>query len=376
VNRRALPPTLVAFSGGTPLFVGGGNEQEAADLTQPLDVEIALTGSYKTRGFELAGKQFDEMIANHRRAGVDPAVDREHESWFSLPSGPAHGWISALRVEAASADARRKALVATVHLNDLGQHAVKNGHYRYVSIGFDKAAKDRQSGEPLGAALDHLALVKNPFIQGMRPLSLALSQRLGRLVEEEPMEQLAQQLRQALGLTADATEEQIIAAFAAQRGKEQAQAADRATLAKDLAEQKASNETLAAELRRLSSSEEERGTREWKESLAAGVKDFRWSPAELDKWQVLTGTARETVREHVLPLRQPGCMKPAPAVSIKTTGPTAGSSTKGTTAEGLSAAMIEAIDAYKKANPDATDAAALTAAIVADPALFATTTEG
>jgi hypothetical protein len=373
VNRRALPPTLVAFSGGTPLFVGGGNEQEAADLTQPLDVEIALTGSYKTRGFELAGKQFDEMIANHRRAGVDPAVDREHESWFSLPSGPAHGWISALRVEAASADARRKALVATVHLNDLGQHAVKNGHYRYVSIGFDKAAKDRQSGEPLGAALDHLALVKNPFIQGMRPLSLALSQRLGRLVEEEPMEQLAQQLRQALGLSADATEEQIIAAFAAQRGKEQAQAADRATLANKLAEQERISARLEGELERLSKDSEERATREWCAIVDQAVREFRLTPAEAEEHKALTGAER-TVTARLLAKRVPN--KPAPAVATNPTAPAAASSTKGTTAEGLSAAQLEAIDAHKKANPDATDAAALTAAIVANPALFATTMEG
>jgi hypothetical protein len=374
VNRPALPPTLVAFSGGTPLFSGGGEEQEAADLTKPLDVEIALTGSYKTRGFELAGKQFDEMIANHRRSGVDPAVDREHESWFSLPSGPAHGWISTLRVETATVDARRKALVATIHLNDLGQHAVKNGHYRYVSIGLDKAAKDRQSGEPLGAALDHLALVKNPFIQGMRPLSLALSLRLGRPVEEEPMEQLAQQLRQELGLSADAPEEQIIAALAAQRGKEQAQAADRATLANKLAEQQRISARLEGELERLSKDSDERASREWCAIVDQAVQEFRLTPAEAAEHKALTGAER-TVTARLLAKRVPN--KPAQPVTTNPTTPSGGAgSAKGTTTEGLGAAQLEAIDVYKKANPDATDATALTAVIVATPALFATPVEG
>jgi hypothetical protein len=369
VNRPALPSTLVAFNGGSPLFAGAG-EDDSADLTKPFDVEIALTGSYKTRNFELAGKQFDEMIANHRRTSVDPAIDREHETWFSFPSGPAHGWVRGMRVDAASSDARRKALVATIQLNDLGQHAIRNGHYRYVSIGFDKAAKDRQTGEPIGAALDHLALVKNPFIQGMRPLSLALSQRLGRAVEEEPMEQLAQQLRQALGLSAEATEEQIIAAFAAQNGKDQAHAAERTTLANDLAEQKRIGARLEAELERLSKDSEERATREWSATVDQAVKEFRLTPAESDEHKALTGAER-TVAAKLLAKRVPN--KPAPAVPTLPTAPGSIMPTnKGTTSEGLSAAQLEAITAYQKSNPEADAAAALTGAIVANPALFAT----
>jgi hypothetical protein len=363
---RSLASTLVAFRGGVPLFAS----EEPADLTKPLDVEIGLSGQYKTRNFELTSKQFDEMIKNHEAAGVDPAVDRGHESWFSFVGNePAVGWVRGLRIEQASGDARRKALVATVELNDLGQSAVKNGHYRYVSMGFDKAGKHRMSGEPIGAVLDHLALVKNPFIQGMRPLSLALSTKLGRLVEEEPMEALAQQLRGLLGLSADATEEQIIAALAAQRQKDAEKlAAASAESTKALEEQKRINERLEAGLKALSDDREARAAASWKATLAAKVAEFTISPAEATEQEKLTGGERD-VAGRLLALRQPGALKPAGAA---TTIAGVKSTAKGTSEEGLNAAQLGAVEAFKKANPGTDDAQALMGAMRETPELFST----
>lgn len=364
MNRPALPANFVAFSGGV-LFAGDVDD-DSIDLTKPRDIEIALTGSYKTRNFELTGQHFDEMIGNHRRTGVDPAIDREHESLFSLVSGPAHGWVKALRVDQASGDARRRALVATVQLNDLGQAAVRHGHYRYVSIGYDRAGKNRQTGEPVGHVLDHLSLVKRPYIEGMRPLSLALSSRLGRPVEEEPMEQLAQHLRTMLGLAADAPEEAIIAALAKRR--ESDAAAAQALTALD--EQKRVNARLEAELTRLSKDVDERASREWCGVVDQALKDFRLTPAEAEEHKTLAGAER-AVAARLLAKRQPN--KPA---GTDVGGALSGAGGDRASADGdhdpmaLSAAQREALSKYEAAHPGMSPDDVFVACVAANPALF------
>lgn len=338
-----------------PLFRSGA---EGGDLAEPLQVEIGLTGNYSTRGFTLSTKQFDEMIANHKASGVDPAVDREHESWFSMSAQPALGWVKGLSVQPAESDKRRSALVAEVHLNDLGQAAIKNGHFRYVSMGFDKAGKNRQSGEPIGAVLDHLALVKNPFIQGMRPLSLALSTSLGRMVEgEDTMELLSTKLRTMLGLSADATEEQIIAAFDAAQKKN----ADLLTAAQKTAdEQKRVNERVTAEIERLSKDAEERATAEWLSTVKAAVADFRLTPAEATEHEKLTGAERK-IAEKLLALRQPH----KPAGEVVAIG-----AKNGDAATQQLAKQEQALSAYKAAHPGLDENAALLGCMNENPKLF------
>ncbi len=141
------------------------------------EIEVILAGQYKTRNLVIDEKAIDSMIANHVAAGVDPAVDCEHESWapLSLNRSPAMGWVKALSKRPSVADPTRQALVATVEWTDVGQAAVAAKHYRYISAGLDLGAKDRRSGQSIGVFLDHVALVKHPFVQGMQPLSLSAS---------------------------------------------------------------------------------------------------------------------------------------------------------------------------------------------------------
>lgn len=358
----------IAFRGGVALFAG---DEQPQDLSQPFDVEAGLTGQYKTRNFELTAKTFEQMAKNHADAGVDPAVDREHESWFSMAGNPALGWVKALDIKPASVDKRRSALVATVQFNNLGQEAVKQGHFRYVSMGMDKAGKHRMSGDSIGAVLDHLALVKNPFIQGMRPLSLALSSKLGRLVEEEPMEALAQKLRDALGLSADASEEQIIVAFNAAKAKDVAQATDREALTKALDEQKRINARLEDGFKQLTAAADARATAEWQKALKAKVDEFTISPAEAAELEKLTGAERD-VMGRMLALRQVGALKPAAVANptIPGAGNVVAANGKGTLGEAMGAPQLAAIEAFKKSNPGVDDMAAFTGAMLANPGLF------
>jgi phage I-like protein len=185
---------------GAPVALFAG---EVDETTTVFEREIALTGEYKTRKFALDRKHFDQVIANHKASGVDPAVDLGHES-LSDSSKPAVGWVRELSIRPSAVQPNRDALVAKFELNDLGMHEVKNQHFRYLSVGMDLHAKNKQTGEDIGAELDHLALVKRPFIENMQPLSLSA---------HAPVQEIKMKLAlKALGLDSEADESEALAA--------------------------------------------------------------------------------------------------------------------------------------------------------------------
>lgn len=176
----------------------------------------------------------------------------------------------------------------------------------------------------------------------------------------------------ALGLQVGASEEAVVAAVEQLKLQRAAALADaeaatrRATTAEERAAANALAVTEAATLnQRLAKLEDEK----WVATVDQAVKDFRLTPVEAADYRAFSGAKREVAGE-LLGKRVPN--KPAAEVVTLPTAPAAGSATKGTTREGLSAAQLEAVETFKKANPAADDAAALTGAIVANPALFAT----
>jgi hypothetical protein len=200
---RKIPDGCIALDGDQPLFADGEKPESSFER------EIGLTGEYKTRGFALARRQFEEIVSNHKRSGVDPAVDRGHETWFGAdPGTEARGWVRALSIRPSTMRPGRDALVAQIELNDLGQNAVANRHFRYLSMGLNLKGRDALNGEPVGAVLDHLALVKRPQIEGMQPLSLSADEPA---IEEKSMKSLLV----ALGVKEDADEGQALAALKA-----------------------------------------------------------------------------------------------------------------------------------------------------------------
>jgi signal peptide peptidase SppA len=181
----------------------------------------------------------------------------------------------------------------------------------------------------------------------------------------------------ALGLGVDASEEAQLAALEQlkQQRAQMQQATDQSSAAaKDLEEQKRVNARLEAELDRLSKESEARATREWHDTCDAAERAGKLTPFERDEHKALAGAERD-VAARLLAKRPAN--RPAPPVPMDSAGSSPTPATaKGTTSEGLSAAQQEAVAAYKAANPAADDAAALTGAIVANPALFAATKEG
>jgi hypothetical protein len=201
-QSRKIPDGCFALDGDQPLFADG----EAVEST--FEREIGLTGEYKTRGFALARKQFEQIVENHKRSGTDPNVDRGHETWFGADPGvEARGWVKALSIRPSTMRPGRDALVAQIELNDLGRTAVSNKHFRYLSMGLNLKGRDALTGEPVGAVLDHLALVKRPQIEGMQPLSLSADAPAS---EETTMKSLLL----ALGVKEDADEKSALAALA------------------------------------------------------------------------------------------------------------------------------------------------------------------
>lgn len=192
----------VALQGGAVALAEGGTTS---------DVEVILAGDYKVRNLVVNDAAIESMIANHKASGVDPAVDREHESWsaLQLEPSPAMGWVKSLSKKPSAADPARNALVATIEWTDKGAQAVAAKHYRYVSAGLDLKAKNRLSGADIGVFLDHVALVKHPFVQGMQPLSLSGA------ASSPPKEKSMNVLLKALGLKEDADEATALAALGA-----------------------------------------------------------------------------------------------------------------------------------------------------------------
>jgi phage I-like protein len=190
----------------------------------PTEIQLGYAAAFQghPRPFALTQKTFDGFIANHKAAGVDPPLDREHESIVNgLDVSPAQGWIKSLAYRDVAAGATKAepvlGLFGAVDWTDLGEENVAKKHFRYTSMGFSLKAKDPKSNDSIGPFLDHVALVKKPFIQGMQALSLSAVNFPGRGRADggTHMDQVKQYLCGLLGLKADATDEEVLAALRA-----------------------------------------------------------------------------------------------------------------------------------------------------------------
>ncbi len=281
-----VPDGCIALDGEHPLFADGESVPENAVLER----EIGLTGDYKSRGFALARQQFEEVIANHKASGVDPAVDRGHETWFGAdPGTEARGWVKELSIRPSTMRPGRDALVAKFELNDLGVKAVANRHFRYVSMGLNLKGTDRLTGKPVGAVLDHLALVKRPQIEGMQPLSLSAEPA----IEEKPMKSVLL----ALGVKEDASEADAIAALSAMTTVAKAKDAEIAAL-------KAQNTASDARLTALEADAKAQKLARLEAALDAKIGAFAVDAAEKPALMELAAVSPE-IFEKTLALRTP-----------------------------------------------------------------------
>ncbi len=281
---RKTPDGCIALDGEHPLFADG----ETVEST--FEREIGLTGEYKTRGFALARKQFEQIVENHKRSGTDPTVDRGHETWFGAdPGTEARGWVKALSIRPSTQRPGRDALVAQIELNDLGRKAVDNKHFRYLSMGLNLKGRDALTGEPIGAVLDHLALVKRPQIEGMQPLSLS--------AEPPASEETMKSLLLALGVKEDADEKTALAALADKDKQIEALKAESGAL-------KAQNDAADKRLQALEAANKAAQLEKLEGKLDAKIAAFAIDAAEKPALMELAAASPATF-EKLIALRQP-----------------------------------------------------------------------
>lgn len=127
-------------------------------------------------------------------------VDFEHQSEAGGTSDTsAAAWVTNLRAD------QERGLVGDFKLTDLGAEAISNRRLRFLSVAW---LVNKETREPM--VIRSIALTNKPNI----PVSPVLNRETngGINVEEEKKGPTMDKLKEALGLSADATEDQILAA--------------------------------------------------------------------------------------------------------------------------------------------------------------------
>lgn len=138
-------------------------------------IQLAEVGAFRGHPagqFALTPTVFSEIVRNFEREGLPIPIDYEHASESDPTSGgipihgaPAQGWIHKL-------DNRGPAgLWGLVEWRPQAAAQIKAGEYRYISPAIRFGAKDRNSGEDIGAKLTSAGLTNQPFLKGMQALA-------------------------------------------------------------------------------------------------------------------------------------------------------------------------------------------------------------
>jgi 8-oxo-dGTP pyrophosphatase MutT (NUDIX family) len=138
-------------------------------------IQIAKSGDWKGHPqgpFKLNPQIFSQIVKNFREQSASRIhIDFEHTSErakdptaVAINGDPAQGWIHDLKIDGPN-------LFAYVEWSDLAAKYIRDGQYKDVSPAIYWNTKDRVSGQPVGALLHSVALVKDPFLAGMKPLA-------------------------------------------------------------------------------------------------------------------------------------------------------------------------------------------------------------
>lgn len=188
-------------------------------------VQLMPLGRFKARdgrplglaGWRLEADDARRVLAQLATRQTDIVVDYEHQTLYSEKNGkpaPAAGWI-----KPGSIVLGEQGLYATdVEWTAAASSHIKEREYRYISPVF---SYDKQTGAV--AQLHHVALTNYPAVDGMDALSDLAAARfdladLAQHIEEENTVK-REQLIALLGLSSDASEEDIQSALTALKTK-------------------------------------------------------------------------------------------------------------------------------------------------------------
>lgn len=147
----------------------------AAGDDGPVWIQLAKTGTFRGHrqgSFSMTAGTFREIIKNFKAtANGRIPVDYEHASEQDPTSGsipfagaPAQGWIVDMAI-------RGDDLWGRVEWNAQAKQQIRAKEYMFFSPAIRFAAKDRVSGDTIGAVMTSGALTNKPFLDGMMPLA-------------------------------------------------------------------------------------------------------------------------------------------------------------------------------------------------------------
>ncbi len=168
LSVRHLTDETVALDG-----VGVALSDDGDD--KPVWIQLAKPGVFRGHSagpFELNDKVFQEIVRNfYSTQNQAIPIDFEHASEADATEGtiptmgaPAQGWIRELKIEDGN-------LWGLVEWGDRAREYIRSGAYKFFSPAIRFGAKDRVSGQNIGARMTSGALTNNPFLDGMRPLA-------------------------------------------------------------------------------------------------------------------------------------------------------------------------------------------------------------
>lgn len=186
--------TAVAVLAFTPAATGAIHLLPAGEFRaldgRPTDV----------KSWRLDAPLAEALIASARARATDYVVDFEHQTLLTKENGqpaPAAGWFREL-------EWRDDGLWAAVSWTERAKQMIEAGEYRYISPVF---AYDRQ-GRVVG--LRHAALTNDPALDALGEVAALAAARFDPKEQSMKLEQLIA----ALGLAADATDADALAAVA------------------------------------------------------------------------------------------------------------------------------------------------------------------
>lgn len=202
LNRQGLLPADSWYQ----IEVTGEHYNPAAGLVQVIDAPA----------LESIVNRFATAAASPNFAGL--LIDQDHFSLDPAKSTEAFGWVKELRN-------REGQLEGRIEWSDLGKPAVESGRFKFFSTVYaaadveklgERTVKNRAVPAVRPLALDRLAVTNDPNNKGGKPIS---NRAPGTTPEagkpEEQNQPDMKNLKELLGLPADATEDQIYAAVEA-----------------------------------------------------------------------------------------------------------------------------------------------------------------
>lgn len=177
-------------------------ENSASSDSVPEEIQLLKSGYIETEkgNFLVDAIARRDVIAHFRTLKNDVVIDYEHQTLQDIQA-PAAGWIIDMT------DRGEDGVWAKVKWNTKAQEYLKNREYRYLSPVVLARKSDQRA-----ARIHSAALTNKPAIDGMVPIVAKLN------YEEETNVDFFKKVQTALGLSAEATEQDVIDKVIALKG--------------------------------------------------------------------------------------------------------------------------------------------------------------